>query len=81
LGEVAQRTEVLGIGSGRCERHGRLNVARLMAHHGPDIPIAEVMRQQIRDCPKRNDAQMQNRCDPYCRDLMRLFRAPETGRG
>jgi hypothetical protein len=78
LGEVAARTDILDIRCGRCERHGRLNVARLLAQHGPETPIAEVMRAQIGDCPKRDDAQIQNRCDPYSPDLVRLFRSPET---
>jgi hypothetical protein len=77
LGEVAQRTEVLDIRCGRCERHGRLNVARLLAEHGPHAPIAAVMRTQVVDCPKRDDAQIQNRCDPYCLDLVPLFQKPE----
>jgi hypothetical protein len=29
---------------------------------------------------KRDNAQIQNRCDPYCPDLVRLFRTPETER-
>jgi hypothetical protein len=59
LGEVAQRTDILDIldiRCGRCERHGRLNVARLLAEHGPHAPIAQVMRAQVGDCPKRDDA-------------------------
>ena len=42
--------------------------------------MRDVMRAQVGDCPKREDAQMQNRCDPYCPDLVRLFRTPETER-
>jgi hypothetical protein len=54
LGEVAQRTDMIEIRCRRCERHGRLNVARLLAEPGP------------------------YRCDPYCLDLVRLFRSSET---
>jgi hypothetical protein len=62
LGEVAQRIDMLDIRCSRCDRHGRLNITRLLAEHGPETPIAEVMRAQIGDCPKRDDAQIQNRC-------------------
>jgi hypothetical protein len=63
LGDVAARTYTLEIRCGRCDRHGRLSVARLLAEHGSDAKMHEVMRAQVGDCPKRNDAQMQNRCD------------------
>jgi hypothetical protein len=39
LGDVAGRLNVLDIGCGRCERHGRLNTARLLAEHGPDAKM------------------------------------------
>jgi hypothetical protein len=42
--------------------------------------MRDVMRAQVGDCPKREDAQMQNRCDPYCPDLVRLFRHPDPER-
>jgi hypothetical protein len=37
--------------------------------------MRDVMRVQVGDCPKRENAQTQNRCDPYCPDLVRLFRS------
>jgi hypothetical protein len=37
------------------------------------------MQAQIGECPRRNDAQIQTRCDPYCPDLARLFRIPDPG--
>ena len=76
LGEVAQRTEWIEIRCGRCDRAGRLRTARLLAKHGPNVSMAEVMRVQIGDCPNREAAQIQNRCDPYCPDLSRLFYRP-----
>ena len=41
--------------------------------------MGEVMRAQVGDCPHKDSAQLQNRCDPYCPDLARLFRRPEAG--
>jgi hypothetical protein len=76
VGAVAQPTDMIDIRCGRCDRHGRLNTARLLAE-GPDASIGAVMRAQVGDCPKRDDAQMQNRCDPCCPDLVRLFRTPD----
>jgi hypothetical protein len=33
------------------------------------------MQAQIGACPNRDNAQLQNRCNPYCPDLVRLFGA------
>jgi hypothetical protein len=44
LGEVAERIEIIEIRCGRCDRHGRLSVARLLAEHGPNVDFGAVMR-------------------------------------
>jgi hypothetical protein len=77
LGAVAARgAETIDIRCSRCDRHGRLSVARLMAEHGPNAAMGHVMRAQVGDCQNRDSAQIQNRCDPFCPDLARLFQAP-----
>ena len=59
LGEVAEHgAAMIEVRCGRCDRRGRLNTARLLAEHGPDAAIAEVMRAQVGDCPKRDSAQI-----------------------
>jgi hypothetical protein len=74
LGEIAARgATMLEIRCGRCDRHGRLSVARLLAEHGPNADFGAVMRKLVGDCPHRDEAQIQTRCDPYCPDLPRLF--------
>ncbi len=80
LSEVAERgAAMIEVRCGRCERAGRLSVARLLAEHGPSAAMGEVMRAQVGDCPKRDEAQIQNRCDSYCLDLVRLFFRPGAG--
>ena len=64
---------MLELRCGRCERHGRRSVRRLLAEHGPNIDFGVIMRGLTGDCPRRDDHQIQNRCDPYCLDLVRLF--------
>jgi hypothetical protein len=74
LGEVAARgATMIEIRCGRCDRHGRLSVKRLLARYGPDAAIGPIMRDQIGACLHRNDTQIQTRCDPYCPDLARLL--------
>ena len=54
LGEVAERgAAMIEVRCGRCERAGRLSVARLLAEHGPNTSMGEVMRAQGGDCPHR----------------------------
>jgi len=54
-------------------------VKRLMAQYGADASIADIMREQIGNCPHRNDTQIYTRCDPYCPTLVELFAPPEAG--
>ena len=74
LGEVAERGgEMIEIRCGRCDRTGRLSVARVLAEHGPSAAMGHVLHAQVGDCPKRDGPQIQDRCDPYCPDLPDLF--------
>ena len=41
--------------------------------------MRDIMQAQIGACPNRDNAQLQNRCNPYCPDLVRLFAASEPG--
>jgi len=48
LGELAARgAAMLDIRCGRCDRHGRLSVQRLLAQYGPDAPVRRAMQGQI----------------------------------
>ena len=67
LGEAAARgATMLEIRCGRGERHGRLLVKRLLACHGPDASIRDIMRRQIGSCPHRDDTQLYTRRWPSC---------------
>jgi hypothetical protein len=37
------------------------------------------MQEQVGECLNRNSAQLQNRCNAYCPDLVRLFGASQPG--
>jgi len=80
LGEVAARgVRVLDIRCGRCDRHGRLSLARLVEEYGADAPVRVVMQDQIGECPNKDHSQLQSRCDPYSPTLAELFSAPDAG--
>ena len=46
LSEAAARATMIEIRCGRCERAGRLYVARLLAEHGPSAAMGDVLRAQ-----------------------------------
>lgn len=48
----------------RCDRHGRLSVARLIAEHGPDAGLVTLRHALAGDCPNR-DAPVYERCDVF----------------
>lgn len=52
LGQVAARLEYLEIGCSRCDRRGRLRLDRLLAEHGPDMPMPALGRLLAADCPR-----------------------------
>lgn len=47
--------------------------------YGPNTDMGVVMRAQVGDCPKRDAAQIHDRCDPYCPTLVELFFRPSAG--
>jgi hypothetical protein len=57
---------MIEIRCGRCERAGRLQIARLLAEFGQSAPMGAVLRAKIGDCPRRDDQNISSRCDPYC---------------
>jgi len=51
-GEVAARGATISdMRCGRCDRHGRLSVRRLLAEWGADASIRDIMREQIELVP------------------------------
>ena len=74
LGQVAAKgATMIELRCGRCDRHGRLSVQRLLAEWGADAALRDIMREQIGSCPHKDDAQIYTRCDPYCPTLAQLF--------
>jgi len=64
LDQVAARVAMIDIRCGRCDRHGRLSVARLLAEWGPDASLRDIMHEQIGSCAHQDDSQIYTRCDP-----------------
>ncbi len=52
LGQVAPKLTMLEVDCRRCDRRGRLSIARLMAEHGPAMPMPELRQVVAADCPR-----------------------------
>jgi hypothetical protein len=65
LAEAAARQRMLNVACSRCQRRGRLSLARLIAEHGPDTPVRMATANLNVDCPRRNSPNWAERCDIY----------------
>jgi hypothetical protein len=52
LGAVAARLPMLEVACNRCSRRGRLRTDRLLAEHGPTMPMPQLRRVIAADCPR-----------------------------
>ena len=52
----------LTIGCERCGRHGRYNVKRLIAVHGPDVKLTELLV-TLANCEKARSFRIHDRCE------------------
>jgi hypothetical protein len=76
VGQVAERARMLDVKCSRCDRHGRLSLARLLIELGPDAPIADAWRGLNADCPKREAQGAGARCDLFAPVLAKLVVMP-----
>jgi hypothetical protein len=75
LGEIASRLLMLEVACSRCERRGRLSVARLIEQHGADAKLPEPRAVLAVDCPHRGaTAAVYERCAVHYPQLAALPR-------
>jgi hypothetical protein len=80
LARVAERLAMLEIGCRKCERLGRLSVARLIEEHGAGKGLNELLGTLAADCPRQNAHSIYDRCGACYPQLSSLFYRPPTGR-
>ena len=73
LANIADRARRLKIACRACERHGRLSVAKLVAQHGPEFTIPDLLRLLSADCPKARKASYTDPCGIHCPELPRFL--------
>ena len=73
LGELQGKLDLLDIPCHRCERSGRVSLARLIEEHGADTGIPDLWQNLAGDCPQARSAALNNRCAIYYPQLPALF--------
>jgi hypothetical protein len=79
LGEVAARASHLDVACSRCERRGRYQLARLLEALGADFQMTN-LGVELADCPRRNAAIHNERCDVYFPGLTSLIYGEDPAR-
>ena len=76
LGAVAALTETIEIACKACPRHGVLRTDKLLADHGRNKPMPELLRLLAGDCPRLAATNLYERCDVHSPTLGELFGQP-----
>jgi hypothetical protein len=73
FGDIAGKLHILRIECTRCKRKGRYIVAKLLAQYGYRGNLSKWVSDLKGDCPRRNAAQMDERCELICPDLPKVL--------
>jgi hypothetical protein len=46
----------------KCDRRGRVSVARLLIEHGPEVPLPDLLKLLAANCPRQAAASIYDRC-------------------
>jgi len=65
MGALQRRLDMLDVACSRCDRAGRLSVARLIEQHGPALPLPELRRIVAAECPRPDSPQVHEQCDVF----------------
>jgi hypothetical protein len=72
LGQVAARLPVLEVACNRCHRRGRMHTPKLLAEHGPSLPMPDLRRIIAADCPRMIAGHVHDVCGVHFPGLIGL---------
>jgi hypothetical protein len=78
LAELQGKLDLLQIKCHRCERHGRVSLARLIDEHGADTGLPHLWESLAGDCANARSTALNNRCAIYYPQLPGLFLSTPT---
>ena len=70
VGELQGKVTMLDVACHRCERRGRVSLARLIEEHGANMGLPDLWESLAGDCP---NAHTNSRCAIYYPQLPALF--------
>jgi len=73
IGELQGKLTMLDIACHRCERRGRVSLARLIEEHGADTGLPDLWESLAGDCQHARSTAVHNRCAIYYPQLSALF--------
>ncbi len=74
LADLRPEVAHLDVACSRCDRRGRLSVARLIEQHGPGATLRDAVTGINAECPNREAHAVMERCDIYFPGLGGLLR-------
>jgi hypothetical protein len=72
---------MLEVACSRCERRGRLNVARLIERHGAAARLPDLRGILAADCPRSSAVSIHERCGVHYPQLVATGPAQQENRG
>jgi len=73
LADLRPEVTHLDVACSRCDRRGRVSVARLIEQHGPGATLRDAMTGINADCPAREAHGVMERCDIYFPELCKML--------
>ena len=73
MGGIADKITMLEVACSRCDRHGRLSVAKLIERHGENAKLTDLRTVLAGDCPGIGGA-IYEQCRVHYSQLVRLWR-------
>jgi hypothetical protein len=70
---IEGKLDMLRVECTHCPRKGRYSIAKLIAAHGRMANVANWAWELKQDCPRRDAAQVGERCDLICPDLPKVL--------
>jgi hypothetical protein len=62
FGDLAGKLVMLDVACSKCDRRGRLSVAKLIAEHGADMRLPDLREVLAGDCPRLRATSYSDRC-------------------
>lgn len=74
LADVSKRFAMLEVRCGKCTRHGRLRIDKLIDEHGPNISLPDLRAVLASGCEHNASAGLTDQCQVYYPQLRELRR-------